>query len=117
LYALRQAIIETKLETVAARYARYSACWEILVQAVKQLGLKMLVPEEAQSRLITAIIEPESPRYRFDDLHDLARDAGFTIYPGKLSDAATFRIANIGDIQPEEMRDFTLTLRRYLETL
>ena len=117
LYALRQAIIEAKLETIASRYARYSACWEILVRAVKSFGLKMLVPEEAQSRLITAIIEPESPRYRFEDLHGLARDAGFTIYPGKLSGAATFRIANIGGIQPDEMTAFTGVLKRYLETL
>ncbi|MDR2343178.1 MAG: 2-aminoethylphosphonate--pyruvate transaminase [Spirochaetaceae bacterium] len=117
LYALRQAIIETKLETITSRYARYSACWEILVRAVKSCRLKMLVPEEAQSRLITAIIEPESPRYRFEDLHGLAREAGFTIYPGKLIDAATFRIANIGDIQPCEMAEFTGVLKRYLENL
>jgi 2-aminoethylphosphonate-pyruvate transaminase len=117
LYALRQAIIETKLETVASRYARYSSCWEILVSAVKALSLKMLVPEAAQSRLITAIVEPESPRYNFDALHALAREEGFTIYPGKLSDAATFRIANIGDIRPQEMAEFTGVLRRYMETL
>ncbi|MDR2792394.1 MAG: 2-aminoethylphosphonate--pyruvate transaminase [Treponema sp.] len=117
LYALRQAIIEAKLETIAGRYARYSACWEILVHTIKRLNLNMLVPEEAQSRLITAIIEPDSPKYRFDDLHDRARDAGFTIYPGKLSAAATFRIANIGDIRPEEMSGFTLLLERYIRTL
>jgi aspartate aminotransferase-like enzyme len=68
LYALRQAIIEAKLETMAGRYARYNACWEILVHAIKRLNLKTLVPEEAQPRLITAIIEPDSPKYRFDDL-------------------------------------------------
>ncbi|MDR0375554.1 MAG: 2-aminoethylphosphonate--pyruvate transaminase [Treponema sp.] len=117
LYALRQAIIEARLETIAGRYARYSACWEILVHAIKRLNLNMLVPEEAQSRLITAIIEPDSPKYRFDDLHDLAREAGFTIYPGKLSDAATFRIANIGDIRPEEMSRFAMLLEQYIKTL
>ncbi|GAB6391604.1 MAG: 2-aminoethylphosphonate--pyruvate transaminase [Treponematales bacterium] len=117
LYALRQAIIETKLETIMARYQRYSACWDELVKAVKRLGLKMLVPEEAQSKLITAIIDPASPRYSFDALHDLARAHGFTIYPGKLSDADTFRIADIGDIRPEEMRRFTEVLESYIRTL
>jgi 2-aminoethylphosphonate-pyruvate transaminase len=117
LYALRQAIIEAKLETIAGRYGRYSACWDILVAAVKRLGLKMLVPQEAQSKLITAIIEPDSPRYSFDTLHDTARAEGFTIYPGKLSDAATFRIANIGDIRPSEMERFTRILERYMEGL
>jgi 2-aminoethylphosphonate-pyruvate transaminase len=117
LYALRQAIIETKIETIAGRMKRYSDCWEILVSAIERLGLKMLVPKEAQSRLITAVIEPDSPKYSFEALHDLSRSRGWTIYPGKLSGASTFRIANIGDIQPEEMRRWTELLGEYMGTL
>jgi 2-aminoethylphosphonate-pyruvate transaminase len=117
LYALRQAIIETKLETIEGRYARYSACWEELVRCVKRLGLAMLVAEENQSRLITAIVDPPSPAYNFNALHDLARSHGFTIYPGKLSDANTFRIANIGDIRPHEMADFAALLEKYIRSL
>jgi 2-aminoethylphosphonate-pyruvate transaminase len=117
LYALRQAIIETKCETIEKRYKRYSACWERLVKAVRKLGLTMLVPEEAQSKLITAIIDPASPKYSFEDLHELARGHGFTIYPGKLAEANTFRIANIGDIQPDEMTTFTQVLEIYMRTL
>jgi 2-aminoethylphosphonate-pyruvate transaminase len=117
LYALRQAILETKRETVEGRWKRYSDCHAILVEAVKRLGLRMLVKEEDQSRLITAIFEPESPRYSFDALHDFARDRGFTIYPGKLGNINTFRIANIGDIQPPEMRRFTEVLGEYLRTI
>lgn len=117
LYALRQAIIETKIETIEGRYKRYSDCWEELVKAVRELGLTMLVPEAAQSRLITAIVDPDSPKYSFDALHSLARKHSFTIYPGKLSDANTFRIANIGDIKPEEMREFGKVLGTYIRTL
>jgi 2-aminoethylphosphonate-pyruvate transaminase len=117
LYALRQAIIETKLETIAGRYARYTACWEELVRGVKKLGLAMLVPEEHQSKLITAIVEPPSPAYSFEALHDLARGHGFTIYPGKLSGANTFRIANIGDIKPAEMAAFVAVLEKYIKSL
>ncbi|MCL1812753.1 MAG: 2-aminoethylphosphonate--pyruvate transaminase [Treponema sp.] len=117
LYTLRQAIIETKNETIEGRYRRYSECWEILVKAVKELGLSMLVDEKAQSRLITAINEPATGSYSFTEFHDLARSKGFTIYPGKLSDAATFRIANIGDIQPKEMAAFCEIMKSYFKTL
>ncbi len=117
LYSLRQAIIETKIETIEGRYARYSACWDILVKSVKKLGLKMLVPEEVQSKLITAIIEPESSKYNFDELHDFAREHSFTIYPGKLSSANTYRIANIGNIQPEEMAKFTVIMEEYFSKI
>ena len=117
LYALRQAIIETKREGIENRYARYVSCWNELVKAVKKLGLSMLVPEALQSKLITTIIEPSSPKYSFTALHDFARSKGFTIYPGKLSDANTFRIANIGDIQPEEMIAFAELLETYMDSL
>ena len=117
LYALRQAIVETKLEGIEKRYARYASCWNELVKVIKKTGLSMLVPEALQSKLITAIIEPSSPKYSFTDLHDFARSKGFTIYPGKLSDANTFRIANMGDIQPEEMIAFTEILKTYMDTL
>jgi 2-aminoethylphosphonate-pyruvate transaminase len=117
LYALRQAIIETKQETVAGRWKRYTACWEILVEAVKKYNLKMLVAEKLQSRLITAIFDPDTPKYNFDALHDFAREHGWTIYPGKLGNINTFRIANIGDIQPFEMKGFVKILGDYLNSI
>ena len=113
LYALRQAILEAETETVQARYARYCACWKILAEAVKRIGLQMLVPEELQSKLITAVLEPDWPAYDFNTFHDLARKAGFTVYPGKLSDANTFRVANIGDIRPAEMEAFCELMEYY----
>ena len=117
IYALRQAIIETKIETIPKRYERYTECWKILVKGVQELGLKMPVALEDQSHLIVTIMNPESPKYDFDELHDLSRRHGFTIYPGKLSDAPTFRIANIGDIRPEEMSRFIEVLREYMKTI
>jgi len=117
LYALRQAILETRQETVEKRWQRYTACWNILVSAVKRLNLKMLVKEEDQSHLITAIFEPETDKYSFDTLHDFARKNGFTIYPGKLGNISTFRIANIGDIKPHEMQRFTEVLKTYLDSI
>ena len=116
-YALRQAIIETKIETIEGRYARYTECWKVLLEAVKKLGLKMPVPESEQSHLIVTIMDPETPKYSFNDMHDLARENGYTIYPGKLSNAPTFRIANIGDIRPEEMRGFTKILAQYMGSI
>ncbi|MBR4599141.1 MAG: 2-aminoethylphosphonate--pyruvate transaminase [Treponema sp.] len=117
LYALRQAIIETKQETVAKRFERFTACWEILVKGLKEIGLKMLVKEEFQSHFITAILIPETPKYNFNELHDYARSFGFTIYPGKLGNIDTFRIANMGDIKPEEMTHFVCVLRDYMHSI
>lgn len=116
-YALRQAIIETKVETVEKRFERFTACWKILVKGLKEIGLKMLVKEEFQSHFITAILIPETPKYNFNELHDYARSFGFTIYPGKLGNIDTFRIANMGDIRPEEMTHFICVLRDYMHSI
>ena len=117
LYALKQAITETKIETVEKRFERFTDCWHILVDGLKEIGLKMLVKEEYQSHFITAILIPETPKYNFNKLHDYARSFGFTIYPGKLGNIDTFRIANMGDIKPEEMKRFILVLKEYMKSI
>ena len=117
LYALKQAIIETKQETIEKRFERFTECWNILVKSLKEIGLKMLVKEEFQSHFITAILIPETPKYSFDALHDYARSFGFTIYPGKLGNINTFRIANMGDIKPAEMERFCKVLREYMHSI
>ena len=117
LYALKQAIIETKQETIEKRFERFTECWNILVKSLKEIGLKMLVKEEFQSHFITAILIPETPKYNFDALHDYARSFGFTIYPGKLGNINTFRIANMGDIKPVEMERFCKVLREYMHSI
>ncbi len=70
-----------------------------------------------QSHFITAILIPDTPKYRFDDLHDHARSRGFTIYPGKPGNIETFRIANMGDIRPAGMWAFTEILREYMQSI
>jgi 2-aminoethylphosphonate-pyruvate transaminase len=111
LYALKQAIMELKIETIEKRYERYISCWKELIKVLKELNLKMLVPVSSQSKLITTIVEPKSSKYSFKDFYDTARKQGFTIYPGKLSELNTFRIANIGDIKPEDMIKFCNILK------
>ncbi|EDT75455.1 aminotransferase class V-fold PLP-dependent enzyme [Clostridium butyricum] len=113
LYALKQAIIETKAETIERRYERYVKCCEILWEGLEKLDLKLLVPKEKSSMLLTAIVEPEVKGYNFDSLHNYLYEKGFTIYPGKVSSKNTFRIANIGDIYPENMRKFIEILEEY----
>ena len=116
-YALKQAITETKIESIPKRYGRFTACWELLVSAVKEMGLEMIVKEENQSHFITAILDPSVEDYDFDEFHDYVKKYGFTIYPGKLGNIGTFRIANMGDIQIEEMADFIIVFKQYMKSI
>lgn len=117
LYALKQAIIEAKEETIESRYERYKGCCRILWNGLDKLKLKRLVKDKASSMLLTTIIEPQICNYNFEDLHDYLYNKGFTIYPGKISLENTFRIANIGQIYPENMTKFIEILEEYFNQL
>ncbi len=116
-YALRQAIIETKIETIPKRYERYSRCWEILINSLEKLKLKFIVPLKHHSKIITSIIEPDNDAYNFNEMHDFLYEKGYTIYPGKVSNLDTFRVSNIGTMLPEDMENFVQLLEEYLKKI
>lgn len=117
LYALKQAIMEAKEETIEKRHTRYKECCKILWEGLETLELKKLVSEEASSRLLTSIIEPQVEKYNFNSMHDFLYEKGFTIYPGKIASKNTFRVANIGEIYPENMRRFIDLLQEYFKSI
>lgn len=116
-YALKQAIVETREETVEKRYARYSASWETLIAGLDRLGLGYLIDKPYHSKIITSIVEPDIPSYDFEKMHDYFYVRGFTIYPGKVNDYNTFRISNIGQIDAQDMEAFLKVLEAYLEQI
>lgn len=117
LYALKEAIIETKLEGIENRYERYKQSWKVLIDGITGLGLKHLVNEKDHSKIVTAIIEPDYSNYNFDKMHDYFYSRGFTLYPGKLDRLNTFRVANIGDISCKDIESFLTVLEQYLKDI
>jgi 2-aminoethylphosphonate-pyruvate transaminase len=114
LYALKQAIEELKQEGLKARYARYVKSWETLTDGMARLGLKHIVHKDHHSKIVTSIIEPDCSAYDFQEMHDYLYAGGFTIYPGKMDNIHTFRIANIGDITYQDIEAFMKLLEQYL---
>ena len=111
LYALKQAIIETKEEGVKKRYKRYSKSWKVLTKTLKELNIKYLVEDKYHSKIITSIYLPE--HIEFNEMHDYFYTLGFTIYPGKVEGFNTFRIANIGEINFSDMKLFVKLFKDY----
>ncbi|SEM56476.1 2-aminoethylphosphonate-pyruvate transaminase [Paenibacillus sp. OV219] len=102
--AFDQALRELEQEGgVAARYQRYTANQELLVNGMRQLGVYPLLQSKVQSPFITAFYYPQSERFSFEELYARLKAAGFVIYPGKISAADTFRIGNIGEVYREDI--------------
>ena len=114
MYALQQAIIEVKEEGVKERYERYSQSWETLIAGIKKLGLTHLVAAEHHSKIITVINEPACEAYDFNSMHDYLYTNGITIYPSKLANLNSFRVANIGDLTKKDIERFLTLLEKYL---
>lgn len=102
--AFMQAMNELKEEGgVAARHARYCENHRVLVEGMRSLGFKTLLPDEEQSPVITSFYYPNA-EFNFKDFYTKLKAKGFVIYPGKISQADTFRIGNIGDVHPDDFR-------------
>ncbi len=114
VYALAQAIREFWDEGAAEHFRRYRHNWQTLMTGLQQLGFKTLLPIERQSPLLTTVLEPVDPNYSFNRLHDALYERGFTIYPGKMQDNATFRLANIGAIDPTDIQAFLVAIKAVL---
>jgi len=63
-----------------------------------RLGFQPYLPADLQSCIITAFHCPADTRFAFPEFYRQLSDLGFIIYPGKLTRAETFRIANIGHL-------------------
>ena len=103
VHAFYQAMKELDTEGgIETRYARYKKNHQILVEGMRKLGFETLLPDEAQGPIITSFLYPTAD-FDFADFYARLKAKGFVIYPGKISDADTFRIGNIGDIFPADM--------------
>ena len=100
--AFKQAMDELEAEGgVQARHERYCRNHEVLVAGMRSLGFKTLLDDTIQSPIITSFLYPDAA-FDFKEFYKQLKTKGFVIYPGKISQADTFRIGNIGDVFPED---------------
>ncbi|MEJ8543764.1 2-aminoethylphosphonate--pyruvate transaminase [Brevibacillus borstelensis] len=110
--AFYQALVELEEEGgVEARYKRYAANQRLLVEGMEELGFACLLPARWQSPIITSFRYPDHPAFRFETFYERLKQAGFVIYPGKISQTETFRIGNIGEVYAEDIKRLLQAVR------
>ena len=88
-----------------ARLARYQANHAALAEAMEGQGFVPLMDRTLQAPVVISYRDPADPNFKFTRFYTRLRDRGFMIYPGHLTDIPTFRVACIGALQPQDMRD------------
>ncbi len=112
ILAFDQALAEFEAEGgVAGRGARYVANCRILVEGMRALGFRTLLPDELQAPIIVTFHKPRDPKFDFEDFYDRLRRRGYVIYPGKLTVADSFRIGCIGRLDGAVMEGALATIR------
>jgi 2-aminoethylphosphonate-pyruvate transaminase len=97
--AFIQALKEHKEEGgVAGRFARYSRNQQRLVSGMRALGFKTLLADEWISPIIVTFFSPNHENFSFQKFYDLLKTHNYIIYPGKLTQAESFRVGCIGQL-------------------
>ena len=116
VYATIQALKEYWAEGEAAKWARHTRVFEALHRGLAELGFRNLIKREYQSGLVVSVIYPDDPNWSFEKVHDYCYERGFTIYPGKVGTARTFRLCALGAIDAPDIEAFFKVLSEALET-
>lgn len=99
---------------VQGRGGRYTSNCRILVEGMRELGFKTLLPDELQAPIIITFHMPADPAFVFEDFYDRLAARGYVIYPGKLTVAPSFRIGCIGQMYNEDLHDALTVIKDVL---
>lgn len=67
-----------------------------------------------QGPIITTFFYPAGVPFQFSEFYTYIKERGYVLYPGKLTDADTFRVGNIGEIYPEDIEKLASIIAGFL---
>ncbi len=118
IVALGKAIEEHAAEGgVAGRGGRYRSNAKILIDGMRGMGFRTLLPDALQAPIIVTFHMPTDPRFVFQRFYDGLKDRGYVIYPGKLTVADSFRMGCIGRLNAGHMQGALAAVREVLDEM
>ncbi len=102
---------------VQGRLARYTRNRDVLVAGMRELGFETLLEDRWLSPIITTFFSPEHPAFEFKRFYDELKARQFVIYPGKLTQAESFRIGCIGQIDEPIVRQLLRAIAESLQAM
>ena len=87
----------------------------MLAENFQALGFRPYLDPAVQGPIITSFCYPEGATFTFDQMYHYIKDRGYVLYPGKVMEADTFRVGNIGEIYPEDILKLSAILADFLK--
>lgn len=118
LAALAQALREYDEEGgQSARLQRYQDNHRALIDGMTALGFEPFLAPEHRGCIISSFRYPVSAKWDFQAFYDALAEYGMVIYPGKLTDADTFRVGTIGHLFREDVEALLASVATVKEAL
>jgi 2-aminoethylphosphonate-pyruvate transaminase len=115
ILAFGKAIDELKAEGgIEKRSERYKTNYNLLMEGTKALGLKTYLDKKDQGYIITSFLFPKNQNFDFTRFYESLHQRGQVIYQGKLSDTNCFRIGNIGQLYPQDIKNLLIAIKEVL---
>lgn len=115
VYAAIQAMKEYWAEGEQAKWARHTRTMDAIHAGLEALGFQESIRRDWQVGLVAAVRNPGDPNWDFQRVHDYCYARGFTIYPGKVGTAGTFRLCALGAIDAPDIQAFFKVFRQALD--
>ena len=116
--AFAQACREHETEGgTAARFERYQRNWRRLVDGMRQMGFRTVVPDGFASPIVATFHNPDDPAFSFQKLFEGMKRRGYIIFPGRLALADTFRIGCMGDVTEHDIGDAMLAVEETMREM
>lgn len=114
--AFAQAMKELEEEGgIPARNRRYRENNRLLIEKMGEMGIRPYIDSRHQGPIITTFFYPEKCHFTFSQMYGYIKERGYAIYPGKVTEAETFRIGNIGEIYREDIEKVCAIIKEFLE--
>ena len=85
--AFYQALKEMEAEGgIPARHRRYVENNRLLIEKMKELGIRPYIDEGHQGPIITTFFYPENASFSFADMYQYIKERGYAIYSGKVTE-------------------------------
>jgi len=99
------------------RGRRYAENCQVLIDGMRELGFRTLLPDRLQAPIIVTFHMPKDAKFVFQSFYDSLKERGYVIYPGKLTVADSFRIGCIGRLNADHMRGVLAAIAQVLSEL
>ncbi len=100
---------------IPVRHARYASNQQLLTERFAALGFKPYLEKPVQGPIITTFYYPRDVKFGFKEMYDYIKDRGYVLYPGKVMEADTFRVGNIGEIYADDIENLACIMADFLK--